>query len=349
MPTKRIITSQQILDEEAKKKLAVGEESKPSVYDASMLDIITRDKDEKKNFLTPEGTLLSPSWFKNVHPFFGEFALVQLDDGLWNYLTLEGKFLSIDSFQITDIFREHFAVVQEKNGRFNFLKEDGKLLFETGYQKTHAFSEGFGDIQREDDLCNFIRPDGTPLCEEWFKSVLPFRNGYGMAQRTSDSYWNFIQKDGTPLFQNWYKELGIFDASGMAKVKKNGRWNYITKEEHFLSNKWFFELEDFKEYYARVSQKVASDGRMVQNLLKRDGTLLSEKWYDFVHERPFGFAFVVNRFGDFWTGNVLRSDGTKVWKKDIQEFYLLESGVKFLEGDEWRIYTYEQLLDYHEE
>ena len=205
--------------------------------------------------------------------------------------------------------------------------------------KTHAFSEGIGDIRTEDDLCNFIRPDGTPLCEEWFKNVLPFRNGYGMAQRTSDSYWNFIQKDGTPLFQNWYKELDFFDACGMAKVKKNGEWNYITKEEHFISDEWVYLLDDFEEHYARV-YNMTIKLETISNLLKRDGTLLSEKWSDIMRERPTGGADRV--------GNILRPDGTKVWKKDIP-IHLLESGAEVLERGEWRTYTYEQLLNYHEE
>ena len=93
------------------------------------LAIAKRISDNKYNFITEDGKLLSDEWFENAHSFHDGLAKVQRSYKQYNFINKQGKFLSNEWFNyLDDFFIDGFARVQRTNGELAKIDKTGKLI-----------------------------------------------------------------------------------------------------------------------------------------------------------------------------------------------------------------------------
>ena len=166
---------------------------------------------------------------------------------------------------------------------------------------------------------NFIRPDGTLLwykpIEWWFESNQDshFFDGE-VAKVALHGYYNYLKKDGTLLWDkpldDWFTEAQIFRENGMAIVGIVERENYGT----------------------------------LYNIIRKDGTLVSQDgWFNGIGNfSDEGTAYVYVKFENHIYYNFIRLDGSIVWDKPLEDWFIGVSNFKYglgivenkLEGDE---------------
>ena len=129
-------------------------------------------------------------WWKNDNVldllYYQEgFAAVRREDDKYNFISEKGNLLSDEWFEWIDYFHDGFARVQRFDDLMNFIGANGKILSNEWLAWVDDFQDGFARVQRFDDLMNFIGENGKILSNEWFAWVGDFDNGFAKVQRTN--------------------------------------------------------------------------------------------------------------------------------------------------------------------
>ena len=183
----------------------------------------------KQNFLTPDGKLLSDTWFDFCYDFEDGFARVALKDK-YNFLTHDGKLLSDTWFDGCYDFANGFACV-ELNDKWNFLTADGNILSDTWFDTCGDFDEGLALVWLN-RKANYLTTDGKYLSGTWFNRCLPFIDGLAFVKLKNK--WNILTTDGKFLSNTWFDMCMPF-INGVAHVKINGEWHKIDRNGVFIN------------------------------------------------------------------------------------------------------------------
>ena len=183
----------------------------------------------KQNFLTPDGKLLSDTWFDFCYDFEDGFARVALKDK-YNFLTTDGKLLSDTWFDGCYDFANGFACV-ELNDKWNFLTADGNILSGTWFDTCGDFDEGLALVWLN-RKANYLTTDGKYLSDTWFTRCLPFIDGLAFVKLKNK--WNILTTDGKFLSNTWFDMCMPF-INGVAHVKINGEWHKIDRNGVFIN------------------------------------------------------------------------------------------------------------------
>ena len=85
------------------------------------------ERNNKYNFLKPDGTYLSNVWFDDVCCFKNDFASVKLNNK-WNFIKPDGTYLSEIWFDWVEYFIDGFVRVKLKNDWYK-LDKRGNICF----------------------------------------------------------------------------------------------------------------------------------------------------------------------------------------------------------------------------
>ena len=202
--------------------------------------------DNKYNFITTEGQLLSQQWFDWANVSKYGFAEVNLN-GKCNFINAKGEFLSNQWFTWVGAFKDGFVDVN-LNGKYNFINTEGHVLSQLWFDDVLKFKEGFAVVILN-DKCNYINTEGHLLSKQWFDTAWNFKNGF--ATVNLNSKYNFITTKGQLLSKQWFDNVWDF-AEGLAEVKLNGKYNFINAKGQFLSEQWFIWAGEFENRFAEV-------------------------------------------------------------------------------------------------
>ena len=117
-----------------------------------------------KNYIKPDGTLLSPNEdFKEVYKFIDGIAKIERKSGdKYNFIKTDGTFLSTIDFFFVEEFKEGFSAVEKTFGICNYIKKDGTFLSPNeDFYECWNFDNGLGIVKRKNGLYNYIKTDGT--------------------------------------------------------------------------------------------------------------------------------------------------------------------------------------------
>ena len=123
------------------------------------------EKDEKYNFINTNGQIISPDlWFDDADDFDKGLAFVQID-GKCNFININGQIISPDLwFDKIEGFHDGYAKV-EKDGKYNFINAQGELLSPT-----------WRPIQNTVNEVRYI--DASSRYEDSYNKSKPYRNNY---------------------------------------------------------------------------------------------------------------------------------------------------------------------------
>ena len=189
--------------------------------------------DRKWNYITPEGEIMSKTWFDYCYSFKNGVGIVELD-GKNNYLAADGKIISDIWFDYCGDFKDGIAKVG-LNDKYNFLTKDGNILSDAWFDYCHGFENGFAKVELNDKQ-NFINAEGKIISDTWFDFGRNFENG--MSIISLDGKYNVLRMDGTLLSNVWLDMCYDFHGD-MAVVQLNEKWNFLKKDGGFLFDKWF--------------------------------------------------------------------------------------------------------------
>ena len=119
---------------------------------------------DKWNFISGEGRLVSPIWFDMIYPFKNGYAMVLLNDK-WNLINREVKLLSDTWFDKVYNFEDGFAWVK-LNYKWNFINTEGKLLSDTWFDDVYDFEDGFARVELNGKY-NIINREGRLVSPTW--------------------------------------------------------------------------------------------------------------------------------------------------------------------------------------
>ena len=177
------------------------------------LAIAKRISDNKYNFITEDGKLLSKQWFFWIDYFHEGFAIVRREDYLNNFIDKQGKLLSEEWFAWVNDFKDGFAEVKRTNGEWAEIDTNGKIServtikIEIAMKTTRK--EKLAIVKSGDFEYNYINKDGKLLLKEWFRYLSSFYNGFAVVKR-ANCEWNFIDKQGKIISNEWFKSVEYF-------------------------------------------------------------------------------------------------------------------------------------------
>ena len=276
---------------------------------------------KKWNLLDTEtkSKILLPIWFNDVVRAFDNFYYIRAN-GKPNILTNECKYLwnhpISEWFDNISILNEEAPyLVVKKNNKFNFLSwETGELLY------NGTWFDGIDETR--------WRKFGTDLvyCPVWVGEGS--RRRYNLLAYTGVLLWPYAHDE-------WFNECWIFENNEYLVVGIDGKYNVVAPDGKFMFNapikEWFDYIEGnpFNHggvpfaFVGKMAEDKNEDGRFMEffkyNLLKKDGTLLSNDWFkafvsedlDFFGREGGNYCRVKNDEGKY---NLLNVNGELVWK-----------------------------------
>ena len=267
--------------------------------------------------------LLLPVWFDDVIQEVDDYMFV-LHNHKPNVITKEGRYLwnhpVKEWFDVISISESPYLIVK-KNNKFNFLKkEDGNILCKEGF-----WFDGIDKTRWR----KFGKDLGLFYCPVWI--------GEGRAKR-----YNLLSYEGYLLWpypvHKWLDECWIFENNDYLVIGIGEKLNIIAPNGKFLSHESVKDWFDYVEGnpfnhgdipFAFVGKKLGDENErtdvawqtpgMRYNLLKKDGTLLSNDWFkafvsddlDFFGREGGNYCRVKNDEGKY---NLLNVNGELVWK-----------------------------------
>ena len=130
---------------------------------------------------------------------------------------------------------------------------------------------------------------------------------------------------------------------GLYKVTLNGKNNLIDKNGKLISDKWFDYVSDFNEGFFRVTL----NGK--NNLIDKNGKLLSDKWFDWISDFKDGFFRVTlnDKYNLIYKNGKLLSDKWVDYVIDFKDgFALVELNGKYNYIDEHGKLLSDKWFDY---
>ena len=180
--------------------------------------------------------------FDNIETCRNGFFKVKLNNKA-NYLTPKGKLLSKTPFDWVGDFYNGVANVILNHG-FYYINEEGILLNKEPFVDGEMFVGNLTRVEVADGEWNFMKTDGSLLCKENFNGVLNFSHGFAVVFNFNYKY-NYIDKHGNLLSNEWFDLCEDFN-NKFAFVRKNGLWNIINRSGEIVSDIWFNRFS--KEY-----------------------------------------------------------------------------------------------------
>lgn len=160
-------------------------------------------------------------------------------------------------FQTAEIYNDGFLIVGNFRHGYNMFDKNGELIFDEWYTLIEKCTYPYFIIQKtiEDGyrISNLFNYSTRKFVfEKWFSCLEFFTTINGVewyqCQNYNSGKWNLVNLDGKYISRYWFDHTPI---------------DYFNNDEHFLiqvKNKW--------------------------NILKSDGTLLLDEWYEDVVPKP---------------------------------------------------------------
>jgi len=297
--------------------------------------VADQDDENKKNYLNLKtGKLLCTEYFNSAFEFKNGYATVFKKYGSEiGFIDTTGKYTQLpESIDRLDDFSEDIASVRLRNQCYSYIKSDGTFLLNNNNLaliECKPFHEGFGLVCRTDrhsisNGYNFIGKDGKLLYDnnEWFQTASSFSCGFAHV-RFNNGTFNYIKQDGTFLYplddskslNNDFNSCWPF-VNGFAKVylKTYYKYAFIDTQGNLISNEYFDSVSEFsKDGIASVFKSNSS------NILKSDGSLMSEEWFQNLGILRNGFINVQKKSNKKW--NYIDIDGNFLLKNDMDYCY----------------------------
>lgn len=297
--------------------------------------------------------------FARIGNLQDEAIVVTYDDNeqSMNYIKHNGELLVKGKrFSVCKRFKNGYGVVCGING-FNLVDINGNFVF-------NGNTKPMGEMTIQDNglvlISTLIKKNyiniksKNKILDEDASYSKGFKNGFAAVSFNFNKVWNYIiDNQGNFLFSKHksYKFCGDFDSTGYAIViSNNGQYNFIDKKGHEVSDIWFDFLYDekdlktmmeniyfderiiyeltpkFNDGYVKVTRK--GDGNY--NLMRYDGKIVSERWFDDVGNFSGGFAYV--KYGE--VGNLMDMNGNLLidYDKDDKDGIEITEDVYFMGG-----------------
>ena len=146
----------------------------------------------------------------------------------------------------------------------------------SGFDYTHQEPHGVFLVAL-DDKYNFITPQGNVLYKEWFDGI----NGTEGDDKTSDFLQVFKNNKGCNLIsldtfkllsEKWYRHITCFYGNYAIATDFNQKQNLIDKEGNMLSDEWFDNVKMAHYRNHNIIATVELNGE--EFLIDKDGNLL---------------------------------------------------------------------------
>lgn len=258
----------------------------------------------KYNFITADGQLLSNQWFDEAWHFENGLVDVRLNNK-WGLIKTNGKLFYNQWFDYIGNFREGFVWVELKN-KYNFINIEEQLLSDQWFDAAWDFRNGFAVVQLN-DMLNFINTKGQILSNQWFDWVKSFKGGFANVQLNDK--WNFVNTEGQLLSQQWFDDVDHFH-NGFAAICLNYKWNFINTNRQIISKVWFNYVGSFSNGFAIVKLNNK------WNFINTNGKILSNKWFDGACD--FNGKIAQVKLGDEW--KFINADG-KILSPRMLDYY----------------------------
>lgn len=286
--------------------------------------IIQRANDKYWNFINTDGELISKEWFEKAEDFNGDLAIVKISGKGWNFIDKCGKRFCRHFYEmLSDLNYGNFVVVM-KGGMYNFINKTTGQCVLSNWILRYEVDNGFvTKIQREDGLWNLVDKNMNILLKRFYAYIGPFVNGFAIVRRKhSSDELNYVNQEGKLLSQVWLSSVDNFlEDLEVTRVQRgsDSYYNLIKRDGKLLTRKWFKYIS-----YVTYSDWIRvrrEDGRC--NYINAKGEMLSKKWwfFDATDFNENGFAVITNESN---LKNVINTDGEAVlfdWYKDVELCY----------------------------
>jgi len=275
--------------------------------------------DKKYNFIDGNSSYISKNqWFDNVWDFKGKHARVSLGSK-YNFIDKDGKYIYSQWFDDAADFNDGFAWICI-NDKFNFIDETGKYISpDIWFESAYSFESKIARIKLNGKW-TFIDNEGNIQDKIHTDEIESFTNGYAKIKENGkvnliDKNYDIISKD------MWFDRIGFFSC-GCAFVVLNKKYNFIDEKGRLLSDIWFDDVCSFNESSVNrgIVTHVKQGGKW--NLMRTDGSLVCDKWYDNIWKLFISDRFYAVREND--KENYIDDNGKPLckdmWFDDIYHF-----------------------------
>ena len=255
-----------------------------------------------KYLYAPDGNKVIDYGFEDFFgPGFEDGYIAVKKEKKWYFLDKEGNFLNNEGFNSVSRFVDGYARVYTDEGQ-NIIDTNGDLVSKIFYEDTCLFHEGFAAVKVGNGW-TFIDTNGKPIGDVYFNQVYDFKDGYARV-RDKDKGYNYIDKQGNLVLDKWVTSATDFK-EGMATIVEDldSKLTLFTKNKEKIKTK-YRTIDEFVNGYAVVRNQ-----NYDQNLIDKDGKLVSLFWFYRVSDFSCGYAMVVNRSGNDYKYNYMDTKG----------------------------------------
>jgi len=242
------------------------------------------DKEEKK--------LLFDDWLYSAYGVMqNRYIVVKADNEHYNIFDPKNGILMFKFWvEQMDYVGANNLLGIKLSGKFNILNLlTGNFISKQWFDNEYinSFYDGLLKVKLNNKE-NFINEQGKLFSEQWFDEIHGIFYHNNVVSVKLNKKWNFMDKNGKCLSETWFNSVDKWDIHGFRRVKlKEKGFNFFNCEtRELISKQWFDKVYAFK---ANGLAQVVKNGKY--NLLRRNGTLVSNDWYDYMGERK-GNIFV---------------------------------------------------------
>ncbi|MCC6410811.1 MAG: WG repeat-containing protein, partial [Saprospiraceae bacterium] len=244
------------------------------------------DSKPEYNFLTPDGELASPKFFKylsNVQDGLAVFS----NNKLFGYMTPTGTVLIPEKFKSAQPFRNGMAAAKMDDAKgWGFVDKKGQWVIQPQFPlvaedyksnliKVGQASSKQGDFEVEWGL---IDRQGKVVLDRMYQIIeLPSENGVMLVKR--NELYGYVNSLGQTITECIYKNASSHSKEGLARVEKDGKWGFVNSKGAIVIPITFDAAEHFSENMAAVQK----DGKW--GFINTQGQLVVP--HKFIQANPF--------------------------------------------------------------
>ena len=186
--------------------------------DQKAVNVHTKEKNGKLYLVDSNGNRINDNYFdKIIKEFKSGFAVIKRNDK-YNYISENGDLLSSEWFDCAWSFEDGYARVL-KNNKFNYIDTKGNLLFKEWYDELTSFNEGYARAKKNDKWY-FVDINGDVLNSHGYYEVSNFHDGMAIVEN-SNLKRNIIDNSGKEVFRRWISGRTWFFYGDYVEINKN--------------------------------------------------------------------------------------------------------------------------------
>lgn len=216
------------------------------------------------------------------------------NEKFWNEIEqLEKEYYSASEENKRRVFRYQYFLVNRKGEFFSNYPFEYVAPLDDSIECDTAREQTINDMFERETLGDYLivgtptgRPKGWAFYPDCVYNILDTRDGYLISRKWFDNLYRTdhidmpISVQMSPKTDRGYKDYG------------NTKYNFITLDGELISDKWYDGASPFgadglaivrkrpTRYHKNDSNDYPNNG-VVYNVIKRDGTLIRDEWFDF--------------------------------------------------------------------